>query len=93
MKIISMIIPEKSSNILCDCMIEIIPGLIVTGVSLYDGKYGRFIKGPSIKLENGKHKELIKFEGELKENIFNFINDIFSRVEAGEDVDFKILKY
>ena len=87
-----MLIPATKSHILCDCMVEIIPGLIVTSVSLFDGKYGRFIKGPSIKLENEKHKELVRFEGEIKENLFNFINNVFSKIESGEEVDFKIIK-
>ena len=78
---------------LCDCMVEIIPGLVITGISLYDGKFGRFIKGPSIKLENGKHKDLVKFEGKLKEDLFTLINEAYLRVERGDEVDFKVLHY
>lgn len=87
-----MLIPAAKSHLQCDCMVEIIPGLVITGVSLFDGQYGRFIKGPSIKLDNGKHKELIKFEGELKDELFSLINHAFSKFELGEEVDFKILK-
>jgi len=93
MKIITFIIPSNKSNMLCDCMVEIIPGLVITGISLYEGKYGRFIKGPSIKLENGKHKDLVKFEGKLKEDLFTLINEAYLRIKRGDEVNFKVLYY
>ena len=93
MKIITILIPKKESKMLCDCMVEMMPGLVITGIGLFDGQYGRFIKGPAITLEGGKHKEFVKFEGDLKEELFNLVNDCYQHVLNGDEVNCKVLNY
>jgi DNA-binding cell septation regulator SpoVG len=94
-KLICLIIfsDEKSKGLLCDALIEIIPGFLVSDFKLINGKFGRFLSLPHIYNYKGKKKrvKVVTLSKKLNDKIFNLINDSYEKYLSNKEVDFKVI--
>jgi len=93
MKIICLIIfsEEKNKGLLCDALIEILPGVFISNFKLINGRYGKFLSPPDIYRGKKKRVKIVNLSKIMYKRIFHLVNDAYEKYLSNKEVDFRVI--